>query len=462
VSEGGNLSKLEQLNFFDSNGNERIVDFISNQQISEGHHTTILTGRNGAFKSTVLREIIHHAVSNSQALENGSSLLVTKGVCDQNEDKLHIIATSGAVADRYPIKSSGGMSTVYDVHNYIYLGQRVGVNLISKKQSLETIAYFLFDDQVRDRYKWSFYDDLFRVVGLQPRLDFEFHTKKVKNRGNERDGYSLYDRASIASTHSGKVENRSRIMGKEKAEFLLNEFSYDDFGELHEFLKSRSSRKAINVSISDGPYSPGLGLNAIRLGLCSGELSLVDVKVDSRSGGDSFSALDLSSGEYHFLSTLLGVGFAIRDGSILLVDEPENSLHPQWQVEFMEMLFGICSFMSDGHVLVSTHSPLIVSSANMGSTVIDLSRAGDFVPESRILFGASADDILLDHFGLSSSRNFSLVERLQKAISLFEAGGEKSDEFISMKPELQRLITTLRSGDPLIEVIEALLDGGEN
>ncbi|WP_128095112.1 AAA family ATPase [Brucella pituitosa] len=35
------------------------------------------------------------------------------------------------------------------------------------------------------------------------------------------------------------------------------------------------------------------------------------------------------------LTSLLALGFSVTAESIVLIDEPENSLHPQWQQDFM-------------------------------------------------------------------------------------------------------------------------------
>ena len=68
----------------------------------------------------------------------------------------------------------------------------------------------------------------------------------------------------------------------------------------------------------------------------------------------------LSSGEQHELVILYELLFRVRENSIILIDEPEISLHVAWQDEFLKDL-GQMAELSRFHALVATHSPQIIS-----------------------------------------------------------------------------------------------------
>ena len=69
---------------------------------------------------------------------------------------------------------------------------------------------------------------------------------------------------------------------------------------------------------------------------------------------------NLSSGEKQILFIFTLVSFAAREDSVFIVDEPELSLHPKWQHDFMEAFLKLCP---DGtQLLFATHSPEIVGS----------------------------------------------------------------------------------------------------
>lgn len=449
------MSKISSLWYKDKNDENRKLDFIANQKIFEGHHTTILTGHNGSYKSTILKEIVRSVVNPDQM----SSKLKFVEPDSQVKDALHLIATSGAIADKFPAKENGGIGNEFDVPNYVYLGQRVGANLISKKQSLETAVTCSLNEKVAERFSWPFYNRAFEFAGIIPRLDLTFISHQVKFQANKPKYQSLLTRVTELAKRGAQKRGNSREISQGMAKYLLDEFTYEAFNELDLLLNS-SKRLKIQLSLTtEIPFSNIISLEALRLGLLADLFSLTLAEVTSRRRRQTFSVFDLSSGEYHMLVTVLGLGFSLQHGSIVLVDEPENSLHPQWQVEFMKTLFEMCMFMRDGHIIVSTHSPLIVSSAKEGSTIIDLAKTGDSLLDNRSLFGASVDDILFDHFGVASSRNFFVVDKVQRAVNLFELGEVNGEEFAELKLQLRKIKVMLSQSDPLVIIIDALLEG---
>ena len=72
------------------------------------------------------------------------------------------------------------------------------------------------------------------------------------------------------------------------------------------------------------------------------------------------SPSDLSSGEQHELVLLYEMLFKIKPGSLILLDEPEISLHVAWQEQFLQDLQRIIS-LSVFDVLIATHSPQIIN-----------------------------------------------------------------------------------------------------
>jgi len=75
--------------------------------------------------------------------------------------------------------------------------------------------------------------------------------------------------------------------------------------------------------------------------------------------GNYLSPTDLSSGEQHELVLLYELLFKVEPNSLILIDEPELSLHVEWQVEFLKDLQDITK-LADIDVLIATHSPDII------------------------------------------------------------------------------------------------------
>lgn len=82
----------------------------------------------------------------------------------------------------------------------------------------------------------------------------------------------------------------------------------------------------------------------------------------------SLKLSQLSSGERQLVYTLIKSAIAAHNDAILLMDEPEISLHPSWQ----EVLISkIREINKAGQIIIVTHSPAIVMNGWM-STFIDI------------------------------------------------------------------------------------------
>ena len=69
----------------------------------------------------------------------------------------------------------------------------------------------------------------------------------------------------------------------------------------------------------------------------------------------------LSSGEKHDFIMFYNLIFNNKNGGLVLIDEPEISLHVEWQETYLDKLLAICK-MNGLQAIVATHSPNIISS----------------------------------------------------------------------------------------------------
>lgn len=103
---------------------------------------------------------------------------------------------------------------------------------------------------------------------------------------------------------------------------------------LEEILNRRLLRKTIRVSLEEG----------------------VSIATPA---GRTIALTDLSSGEQHELIMAYDLLFRANRGSLVLIDEPEISLHVAWQRAFMNDIMRICQ-VSGVRAIVATHSPQII------------------------------------------------------------------------------------------------------
>jgi predicted ATPase len=455
------MAKIRSFEFRTALGERRRLELLGGSA-SSGRHTTVITGRNGSYKSSVLRAIVEAVTQPSGP--RGYPLFIDDSR-PRSEELLHVVACAGTATDRYPAKEMRGRPTIYDVPHYVYLGQRVGSNIISRKQALETAATHALNPDIRERFGWDFLEHAFEVVGVRPSMELSLRFSRP-GKDPKRTQAALLDRVRWAAATIPERRRSDPPPGKPispaLATYLLKAFSEDVFDALRNIESGgRVSRLTLDADLSFA--SDKHKTDMYRLGLLADELTVIDAQLVSTRNGKSFSAFELSSGEYHLLTAYLGLGFAMRNDSIVLIDEPEVSLHPQWQVDFMRTVEGIASLAmpGNGHIVISTHSPLILSSAPLGSTVIDVDRAGQGTEAQHSPVGAASDALLLDHFGVASGRNFFVVDKVQEAVNLLERGITEAPRLEAIRTDLREIRQALEKSDPFIDLIDAILESGD-
>ena len=81
--------------------------------------------------------------------------------------------------------------------------------------------------------------------------------------------------------------------------------------------------------------------------------------IDS-GNGEAIPLSDLSSGEQHELVLVYELLFKVEEGSVILIDEPELSLHVSWQKRFISDLQKIQN-LKKLKIIIATHSPQIIN-----------------------------------------------------------------------------------------------------
>lgn len=130
-----------------------------------------------------------------------------------------------------------------------------------------------------------------------------------------------------------------------------------------------------------------------------------EVIAEVRKGDTYLRFHDLSSGEQNKISMALKILANASDNLIVLIDEPELSLHMQWQAEFHEFLCDVTEDFSNYHIVIATHSPVIVSEATKGSGADAI-----LVLENETSEGASTGDLDALECTVASASNIKSFE----------------------------------------------------
>ncbi len=149
--------------------------------------------------------------------------------------------------------------------------------------------------------------------------------------------------------------NLSNLNTKQKK--LLESLDYDLRNSIYDFQKND---EIIWIN-KDKHYNLNIFYKIIDL---KKELHKHDISIDydlflSKNNLD-IPLLQASSGELALLSTFVHILLYIDLNSVILIDEPENSLHPKWQKDFVSTFLKLFSNYNP-KVIIATHSPILIS-----------------------------------------------------------------------------------------------------
>ncbi|MCT3800756.1 AAA family ATPase [Elizabethkingia anophelis] len=186
-----------------------------------------------------------------------------------------------------------------------------------------------------------------------------------------------------------------------------------------------------------------------------------------RTGG--YSLQESSSGEYHFFSSVVGLMATVKaKNSLIIIDEPEISLHPNWQMAYLSFLRDLFSHSdyASCHILVATHSHFLISDLKGDSSkIIGLKRADSGIeiidlPKDLNTFGWSAEDVLYNVFNVASTRNKFVAEDIANILNHLSSGNTKKINKLSKEKydKLLYLEAALKENDPLKRVVNTILN----
>ncbi|MFL5297155.1 MAG: AAA family ATPase [Phenylobacterium sp.] len=215
------------------------------------------------------------------------------------------------------------------------------------------------------------------------------------------------------------------------------------------------AKQGLEFDLRFGDETPALPFDgeALRLLRRLGALSLSSIDV-WRSDGTRHDLREASSGEISILTVFLSIAAHLRDGSLVLVDEPETSLHPEWQSKYVHLMREVFAAYSGCHFVFSTHSPLIVADLPERSWVYSMDRASSVSTDE--LLGRSPDYVMARAFDVISPTNFYLRDVLAEALRLVGERQIQSPEFDAKLSELVRLASNMDGGEQIKEIVKDL------
>lgn len=152
-----------------------------------------------------------------------------------------------------------------------------------------------------------------------------------------------------------------------------------------------------------------------------------------------FNLQDLSTGEKTLLTKVLFLYLSKFKNMVILIDEPEQSLHPSWQTRLLD-IYETFAEKNNSQIVIATHSPIIIAGTKKEYLrLLDLKEGKamvvNFLPES---YGMKFDQVLLEIMGLTQSRTPRVEEKFNELKDLIINNLYESDEFKELWDSLEK------------------------
>lgn len=149
------------------------------------------------------------------------------------------------------------------------------------------------------------------------------------------------------------------------------------------------------------------------------------------SSGKKFGINELSSGEKQLFLRTLAIKMLEPENSIIMIDEPELSLHPKWQQKIVDVYRKIGR---NNQIILATHSPHILGSVEKENIIL-LEKNENGIVEVKTgdefgnSYGQTTGRILEDIMGLETDRNPSVNNLINLVKEMVKNDNYENSEF---------------------------------
>lgn len=441
--------------------------------MGEKSWTTLVIGRNGSGKSQLLSSIAKAFDSLDGNRPIGKQKIAIKYRLGENtcSFNLHgadpiatinnksvelqdlprpssVIAATASAFDKFHLpRRNRRLGPQSSSSNYKYLGLKDEVGRISERAGVFRALEQIFDTSYEEQLHRQRVSDVFTYLGYTPKVQIEYQwtyrwRRLLKNYQNRTtDAVNAY------------LEGES-TMGNRVLRPPIPQYFFEDpkaaqvLASSIDSIKNCDDERKVRL-VADYENSSSEEENKFRMAkqlTRAGIIRMMDVNLWRQDSDRAISISEASSGELSMIVTLLGIASSIEDGSLILIDEPEISLHPQWQSEYLGRLEKAFSVFHGCHFIIATHSPTLVAGVNSEETNnVDLEAAP--ATTNKTLSGHSVDEVLLSTFGVVTKNNLYLRDLLVTALRAAEDGELASPIYDRRMALLQEVRLQLPAGD---------------
>jgi predicted ATP-binding protein involved in virulence len=200
------------------------------------------------------------------------------------------------------------------------------------------------------------------------------------------------------------------------------------------------------------------------------DIEMVGVNKDSNNMplfrnkfGAEFDINSLSSGEKQLFLRAMTLKMLDINNSVILIDEPEISLHPKWQQKIVKVYEGIGE---NNQIIIATHSPHIVSSVKSESLKL-LVKADNGIEilqgeEINGSYGYPVERVLTELMGVETPRDSEVQNMIKTLQDLVRDNKYQTEEFKALYSEVKDLLGSLDEDIILLDMGIARRKGESN
>lgn len=157
---------------------------------------------------------------------------------------------------------------------------------------------------------------------------------------------------------------------------------------------------------------------------------------------EEFGLEGLSGGEQQILSKIFPLFTDSMKGHVVLIDEPEDSLHPSWQARLVPILRR-CVESNDCQVILATHSPQIIASVRKEEIRVFVRDEGGHVKVGACSgdpYGWTVEKVLMEIQGADYIRVPGVEDGLNELTKMVEEDLYETDEFKKKLSDMEATI----------------------
>lgn len=233
--------------------------------------------------------------------------------------------------------------------------------------------YFINDQEEKRYYRTIQYEKKTSIDEVVFSIQQQLQNAKFNYLKNAQDHDNLFINKYLSSTKEAYTEEEYETES-EKLQLLIDElFSYRLINKIELLKFDINHKKILTVYLDDLKEKLEYYVLLLRkLRVFSSVLT--EKKFTNKtvsfspehgilvklSDGSNIDVNSLSSGEKNEIIMLYHLIFDVKDNTVLLIDEPEISLHVAWQLEFLNDVEKIIEDKKL-QVIIATHSPQIIN-----------------------------------------------------------------------------------------------------